>query len=240
MEHTVKLLATKVTKTLLWIFFSCFLTCSYATQEEADFLTNVARQYMLAQFNDESDDKKYVIKVGRIDAKRDYGGKCPGYLTAEIAGNEIKKNNTVRITCSRKEKPYRINVNVSVNILRKIIVAADNIPRGSVITRDMLDKTYVSETANMASLITEENLILGTKTRKDLKAGEAIKISDFCIIAKGDTVTIIAQSKNLSIKTQGIALEEGRLNDQIQIKNIKTQKVITGVIRGPGVVEVIF
>ncbi len=236
----MKLHITKIFKNLLWVLLYCFINCSNATQEEADFLTNVAKQYMLAQFNDQSDDKKYVIKVGRIDANRNYGGKCSGYLTAEIAGNEIKKNNTVRITCSRKDNPYRINVNVTVNILRRITVASANIPRGSVITRDMLDETFVSENANMASLVTDESLILGSKTRKDIRAGEAIKISDFCLIAKGDVVTVIAQSKNLSIKTQGIALEEGRLNEQIQIKNVKTQKVIVGIVRGPGVVEVIF
>ncbi len=58
--------------------------------------------------------------------------------------------------------------------------------------------------------------------------------------AKGDIVTIVASTNNLEIKTQGQALEEGKVNDLIQVKNVKTKKVIQAVVTGPNTVKVIF
>ena len=83
-------------------------------------------------------------------------------------------------------------------------------------------------------------MILGSKARRDIRAGEQITVSDFSVIAKGDIVTIVASTNNLEIKTQGQALEEGKVNDLIQVKNVKTKKVIQAVVTGPNTVKVIF
>lgn len=227
--------------TFLFLFFSFIsLNLSNATPQEAAFLSNVAKQYMLAQFPNDTDDKKYIVKAGKLDSSRDYGGKCTGFLTAELVNPNIKKSNIVKITCSRKEKPYSVNVPVNVSVFRKSLVASDNIPKGSLITDDLLEIEYVNENTNTASSITDKAMIIGAKSRKDIKAGDQIKISDFCVIAKGDLVTIEAVSKGLSIKTQGQALEEGKLNDLIQVRNTKTKKIIQAVVVAPGTVQVIF
>ncbi len=231
----------KIVSTVLVIFFNAIsINICQATVEEANFLTNVARQYMLAQFDNSRTDKKYLVKASRIDPNRDYGGKCSGYLTAELVGGEIKKSNVVRIRCSRKNNPYTVNVPVTVNVARATTVAAANIPKGSTITSDLLEDTFVNENTNTSAVITDKSMILGSKARRDIRAGEQIKASDFCVIAKGDIVTIVAATNNLEIKTQGQALEEGKVNDLIQVKNVKSKKVIQAVVTGPNTVRVIF
>ena len=82
--------------------------------------------------------------------------------------------------------------------------------------------------------------IVGAKARKDIKAGEQLKKSDFCIVAKGDPVYIEATNGALTIKTTGIAMQEGRLNENIQVKNSKSKKIIEATVTGPGQVRVIF
>ncbi len=226
--------------TILLISEISAISPALATPQEAIFLSNVAKQYMLAQFPKTSDDKKYVVKVSKIDPDKDYGGKCSGYLTAELIGNDIRKNNTVKITCSRKEKPYSIKVPVTVTVLRKATVAAENIPKGTLLSESLIEDVFINESENSAFTVTDRSMIIGTKSRKDIKAGEQIRVSDFCLVAKGDIVTIVAQSSNLSIKTQGLALEEGKLNDRIQVKNTKTNKIISAIVQGPGLVRVIF
>ena len=232
------------TTVILFCLFMQFICMIFApvsaTPSEAAFLSNVAKEYMKAQFPADTREKKYVVKAGKLDSNREYGGKCTGFLTAELVGSEIRRSNVVKITCSRKVKPYTINVPVSVTIYRASTIAAVNIPKGAVISQDMIEDTYVNESTNTAAAITDRSMVVGSKARKDIKAGEQIRISDFCLISKGDVVAIEANSKNLSIKAQGIALEEGKLNDQIQVRNSKSGKIIYGVVRGPGLVEVIF
>ena len=103
-----------------------------------------------------------------------------------------------------------------------------------------LEDSFVNESTNTSAVITDKSMILGSKARRDIRAGEQIKVSDFCVIAKGDIVTIVASTNNLEIKTQGQALEEGKVNDLIQVKNVKTKKVIQAVVTGPNTVKVIF
>lgn len=129
---------------------------------------------MLAQFQEEKG-KRYEVSVGRVDAKKDYGGKCPGFLTARLQDGKIKKNNVVVINCARKDHPFTVNVPVNVTVLREVTVAKDNIPRGSVISEDLIDTVFIPETANTAATITDIRSIVGAKARKDIKAGEQLK-----------------------------------------------------------------
>jgi flagella basal body P-ring formation protein FlgA len=169
------------------------------------------------------------------------GAGDSNYMTAvtEIDG-EIKKSNVVRIKCTRKNNPYTVNVPVTVNVARATTIASANIPKGTTITADLLEDSFVNESTNTSAVITDKSMILGSKARRDIRAGEQIKVSDFCVIAKGDIVTIVASTNNLEIKTQGQALEEGKVNDLIQVKNVKTKKVIQAVVTGPNTVKVIF
>ena len=222
------------------IFFNLSTQKCQATVQEAEFLQNVAKQYMLAQFANNKDDIKYEVKVSRVDPNRDYGGKCSGFLTAQLTSNQIKKSNVVKIICSRKENPYTVSIPVNVIVQRPTAVATENIPKGTILTSNLLSKQYVNEGLNTSSAVTNLNSILGAKVRKDIRAGDVIKQSDLCLIAKGDIVTIEAVSSNMQIKTQGVALEEGKLNDLISVRNSKSKKVIQGIVVSPNTVRVTF
>lgn len=223
------------------LFFNlCAFNLASASEEEALFLQNVAKEYMLAQFSHKDNDVLYEVKVSKVDKNRDYGGKCVGNLTAELVDKQIKRSNVVKITCSRKETPYVISIPVNVIVKRPITIALVNIAKGTIITKDMLSKEYVNENTSLSSSITNLDSIIGAKAKKDIRAGDAIKQSDLCLIAKGDLVTIEAVSNNLQIKTQGIALEEGKLSDTISVKNAKSKKVIQAIVTGPSTVRVVF
>ena len=89
----------------------------------------------------------------------------------------------------------------------------------------------------MSYMVVETTLVDGARlfslqSTKDLQNG--------AVVGKGDLVNIVARSKGLEIKTQGQALEDGKLNDLIQVKNIKSKKVIQAQVIGPNLVQVIF
>lgn len=236
----MKFLLSSLTAILLAILSCPYLNCVQATTSEAAFLSNVAEQYMLAQFENNNPDKKIIVKAGKLNPNRNYGGKCSGFLTAELQGGQIKRSNVVKITCSRKEKPYSVNVPVTVIVQRATLMASQNIAKGSIVDASVLEKNFINENLNTSGTVTDTQAIVGAKARRDIRAGEIINIDDFCIIAKGDLVNIVARSKGLEIKTQGQALEEGKLNDLIQVKNIKSKKVIQAQVIGPNLVQVIF
>ena len=231
----------KKTLSILAIFASSVIVNSaVATTEEALFLENVAKQYILAQFTEKNDNIRYNVKVSKVDRNRDFGGKCTGYLSAKLLTPEIKKNSIVKIICRRENNPYSIQIPVTINVQRATIVASENIPRVSPITTAMIEKKFVNENLILNQSITDSSLIIGSKTKKDIRAGEFLKISDLCLVAKGDVVTISARSHGLEIKASGIAMEEGKLNETIAVKNMKSGKIIQARVKSANSVEVIF
>ncbi|ETR73934.1 MAG: flagella basal body P-ring formation protein FlgA [Candidatus Magnetoglobus multicellularis str. Araruama] len=58
------------------------------------------------------------------------------------------------------------------------------------------------------------------------------------LIYKGDKVTIIAESSSLLIKTTGIALSDGYANEQIQVRNTMSHKVIRAEVVDQNTVKV--
>jgi flagella basal body P-ring formation protein FlgA len=70
-------------------------------------------------------------------------------------------------------------------------------------------------------------MVFGAKAKKRIAQGRAINKTNFCLVCKGDFVTIIAASDGFSIKTQGMALSSGNVNDQIRVRNSRSNKVIS-------------
>ena len=58
------------------------------------------------------------------------------------------------------------------------------------------------------------------------------------MVCRGDNVTIEAQTANLAVKTQGIAMADGNLGDQIQVRNIKSRRLISAIVSSSGTVKV--
>ena len=60
------------------------------------------------------------------------------------------------------------------------------------------------------------------------------------MIFKGDTVMITAKKAGMEVNMPGEALSDGRKGKQIRVRNIKSERIITGKVVGPGLVEVNF
>lgn len=211
-----------------------------ATVQEAEFLRKVAEQYVLAQFQNRSDDIKVQVEAGRLDERRDYGGKCEGYLTAQLRGNEIRTTSQVMISCDQPGNKYTLYIPVRVSILTPALVAARNLTKGNVISPDDLATVYIDENTNLTTAVSDPNILVGSRLKRDVRQGDQIRSNGFCVVCKNDKVNIVARSHGLSLKTSGIALQEGNINESIQVRNLKSDKVISAVVTAPGEVQVIF
>ncbi|MCK0534331.1 MULTISPECIES: flagellar basal body P-ring formation chaperone FlgA [unclassified Anaerobiospirillum] len=214
---------------------------AHATPQEAEFLRTVAEQYILAQFEHQDyGDKKIEVRAGKLDERRSYGGRCTNYLTAELKGSEIKSTSQVKITCSQPDNQYSIFVPVKVSILTPALVASRNLTRGSVIGSSDLRTIYLNEETNLTTAVSDPNILVGSRLKRDVKEGEQIRSNSFCVVCKNDKVSIVARSHGLALKTTGLALDDGGINQSIRVRNLKSNKVVSAVVSAPAEVQVIF
>ena len=67
-----------------------------------------------------------------------------------------------------------------------------------------------------------------------------VKIADLAlptIVRKNGPVTLIFEVGALRVETFGIAKEKGAMGDPVRVENLKTRKIVTGLVAGHGIVK---
>lgn len=211
-----------------FLLFCSAFSPAQATQEEADFFRHAAEQYILAQFANLPPDETVVVTAGKVDAGRDFGGTCPGYLTAELAGNAIRENNSVKLVCSDPQNPFTLYVPVKAEKYISAITAARDLNRGTLLSKSDLNSTFIKDERQNSFGITREDLLIGSKLKRDVREGSVFMPEALCVVCKGDRVTLKAHKGGLSLKTTGIAMEDGNLHDSIKVQNERSKKTVIG------------
>ena len=53
-------------------------------------------------------------------------------------------------------------------------------------------------------------------------------------IKRGDTVIVEAQTGTIMVSTQAVALANGRIGEQINVRNLQSERIVRIEIMGPG------
>lgn len=130
-----------------------------------------------------------------------------------------------------------------VEVKKAVPIVKRNLPAKTLITEE--DITYEKRELSKLphDILLEKEKIIGKETRSGLMAGSFFRASYLAeplLIKRNQEVEILAKGKNFIVKTKGIALQNGRMNEFIKVKNLSSQKIIQGKVIAEGVVEVIF
>jgi flagella basal body P-ring formation protein FlgA len=79
------------------------------------------------------------------------------------------------------------------------------------------------------------------QARKQLRAGQALKIADLAkpdLVQRDQSVTLIYESTGLYLTIRGKALEGGTEGDVVSVMNLQSKRTVSGVVTGRGQVSV--
>ena len=120
------------------------------------------------------------------------------------------------------------------------LVLNKDIKRGQSITEDDVQvETIERKTGNdlMTSLGSRPIKAIGN-LRKGTPLKKADLIIDRFLVHKGEIVTVKFVRKNLVIETQGISLTNGVMKDTVKIKNLDSNKIVSGIVSGEREVKI--
>jgi flagella basal body P-ring formation protein FlgA len=166
---------------------------------------------------------------------------CSQALDAVPAGDgALRAEVPISVRCAG-ERPWSLYLVVHVESDVPVLVARRALPRDAVpaaadftlATRRVagLASQYVGDVAALA----------GRRLRRPVGAGEPLGIDALAIapvIHRGEQVTLLARSAAVEIRVPAIALADGRPEERIRVQNAASQRVIEGVVRAAGLVEV--
>ncbi|MCH1918980.1 flagellar basal body P-ring formation chaperone FlgA [Shewanella sp. A3A] len=130
-----------------------------------------------------------------------------------------------------------------VHLWAKVVIAAKTLERDTQIRAgDIKLAPFDLAKLNDAALFHAAD-VLNKIVRRRIQAGQSIlsfQLESPELVKRGDMVTLLVKIEGFSASTRGTALEDGKLNERVKVKNNSSEKVLEGTVLGDGQVLVDF
>jgi len=165
----------------------------------------------------------------------------------ELSCDVIPSNPGI-LSSSRFSLIFRVNDRVVKNMSIRgrveartnVVITAIPVKKGTILTPYHLKEAVmdISKIKDPGFSIDE---FIGKKLKRNLRAGSPVKISMveiLPVIHRGEKVKIVIQSGSMLLTATGLAHNDGKINDLIRVQNLNSNKVVFGIVKGPGIVEI--
>ncbi|MFQ2414396.1 flagellar basal body P-ring formation chaperone FlgA [Aeromonas caviae] len=184
-------------------------------------------------------DAQADVKAGTIDERLPLT-RCEDALTISLpARMEIRRNTTVYLKCEG-DKSWDLYLPVRVSIQKPYVTVAVPVAKGDILSEPMLTLAYQDQTLIRGDYLTDPTALIGVRSKRELKPGQPIRLTQVCVVCKGDQVTLSAENSGMQIKTMARALQDGSFGDMIRLVNTRSGRTVQGQVSAVGSVVVTF
>jgi flagella basal body P-ring formation protein FlgA len=121
------------------------------------------------------------------------------------------------------------------------VVARQLIQRGSLLQPAMLEEVKRPALGLDPQAVSSLKDLLYSEATRDLTAGQVLRSSDFrraVLVKQGQSALMsVGQDKGFQITVRVEALQDGRMGEQIRLKNPDSGRLLTGTVTGPNAVQ---
>lgn len=179
-------------------------------------------------------------RAGRLDPRLRLA-HCDQALEAfNAAGGRLGGNASIGVRCDGS-RPWKIYVPVRVSREVEVAVLAKSLPRGATLTEDSIRTQRMDTTTLSFGYYSNLAALNGQTLRRAAASGTVITPDLVAIpptVRKGEQVTLIAQRQGIAIRAPGRAMVDAQVGDLIQVRNLSSDRMVEGRVRGPGEVVV--
>lgn len=135
----------------------------------------------------------------------------------------IKKN--IKTTLKKSKKI--VQPEIEIYVLNK------QLEKNRTIHESDITKIKLKKNLRIEGLVTTKENLLGKKTKVRIKKNSPIysrNLKKDWLIEKNSIITVENNNGPITIKVDGIALENGDFNDRIRVKNMRSNEIISGFV----------
>ena len=129
------------------------------------------------------------------------------------------------------------NANNSATAPKTIVLARRLLQRGVILLPEMLEEVQASPGNVDTQLLSTLKDAHQAELTRDIPAGQALRVSDIrraIMVKQGQTVMLsIGNKSEFQISIRMEALQDGRLGEQVKLKNPESGRQVSGVVTGP-------
>jgi len=180
------------------------------------------------------------IRADRMDSRLALH-RCSEPLTMEIPNINARANKLLVKTRCNGDKPWAIFVPLRVDLWKTVVTTTRPLKRGALVgAQDVALKETMLANINGHYLTSTEQAI-DKVTTQNISSGAAVsarQLSAPKLVKRGDEVTIVSQSGTVTVRMTGKALADGKMHDQISVRNLRSDRVIKARVVDRGKVRI--
>lgn len=161
-------------------------------------------------------------------------------LAMDVPGDRVAGRVSVRVRC-KAPIAWGIYLTAKVDVILPVVTVARPVPREAILRPG--DLALIE--ANLGELrdhyLTDLDDAVGLAARNNLRADAVLyqgQLAEPKLVSRGETVTLAAQRGHIVVTTQAIALTDGVYGEQIDLRNPRSNRVVSGWVTGPATVSV--
>lgn len=224
-----------------WLCLTLIFSLHGAAETEAETHLNLDQlidsvESYLADHYTNSGSAEIEISVNRLDPRLRLA-PCDQALEYNVRDTGTPGGNVSVHTRCPGTRPWALYISAAVKVMEAVVIANRNIPKGALLSLQDFD-TQLRDTSKIASnYVLDAGQLIGKATSRTIRAGEAMRfalVTEPIAVKRGDTIVVEAQSGAIMVSTQAVALADGRVGDQISVRNPQSERVVRVEIMGPG------
>ena len=211
-----------------------------ATYQSHDSILEASRNY-IREKTSESLDTEPNITVNRLDTRL-LLPECMNELeTCSSPTEKFIGHSTVGVRCTAP-RPWTIYVQAHITAYTDALIATRGMRRGDQLSASdftlkrldlsSLPRNYLDQPEQAKGLILKRTIQRGTVLVSSIL--EAPKL-----VRRGQKVSLLAVRNGIQVRSRGQSLSDGVSGQRVQVKNLRSKRIIEGIVIDKGIVEVI-
>ncbi len=124
---------------------------------------------------------------------------------------------------------------------KTMLITRRLLQRGTILQADMLEEVKASPGNADTQLLSKLKDAQQAELTRDIQAGQPLRMSDIrraVMVKQGQTVMMsVGNSADFQITIRMEAMQDGRMGDQVKLKNPESGRQVSGVVTGPNMVK---
>ncbi|GAC15171.1 flagellar basal body P-ring formation chaperone FlgA [Aliiglaciecola lipolytica] len=216
-----------------WLFLCSimlFSTASVTATTEINLahqkLSQAAENYVKSQlsYSGASADENLSVSAMPLD-QRIIIPECPEAFSISASKEALAQNNiTVRASCEPTD--WYLYMMVKATRVQPVVVLTTSVSPGKVLIESDVEIVMMDKNLIRTSTFADIDTVVGARMKKRSRPGQPVVPGQLCFVCKGDSILITADTGGVSIKTKGIAQQDGNLGDTIAVRNTKSNRLV--------------
>lgn len=157
----------------------------------------------------------------------------------QISATDTRQNSRMRFVAQCAADNWREEFIVRAEVSAQVLVAATPLKAGEPIAEQALSLERRS-LVNLAEALSDPAAVSGQSSKRALRAGQMLErrlLIATLLVRKGATVQIVAHKEGITASGVGQALEAGRRDEIIGVRNLSSGRLLRARVTGADEVE---